>query len=552
MFKIKPHKNFELWKFYPKKKKTLREITDQNYDVILENLYQDIVLKDYSFLKKKFDLELIKLHLKFNLKNYILPLVINLTRDKEFTLKKYKSEFFLKKIKYDFKFFFKFFYFIIKTIIFLNINKKAQQKKNYPIIVEYFYGLKQKNDFPDINKFGKKDILFLFRYKLQDHFKSVNELKKFTYNYITLNKQNSKYIDYINFDMETISDKTRKYLKQILLLFLIKPKKAFINLFILKFILDYELYHQIFKRFNTKIFVHSLSYDNSFPSIRQALDDCNAVNVNYLRSYFTNKSRSILAQPDEILFVWGKYFENNFHKLSNLNKHLLYSKPYFAKLNKNKKFIKTFIKKANGKKIISLFDTNAIDTSPFSPHDYNSLMEYLLNYVIKNKNTFLIIKFKNSTTKNIFSKRYLLDKLIKQKRAIEIDKPYFDSSSIFHLSKLVVSMNTLSIGAEALYNGRDSLNFVSKSFDKKQFNNFNKIYDFVSIDLKDFAKKFDLKIKSKVNYKKLFKLKKYIFKNSEKTNSSNFIKFFIKKSKENFSKEKIIKNYKKNILLNRS
>jgi hypothetical protein len=177
-------------------------------------------------------------------------------------------------------------------------------------------------------------------------------------------------------------------------------------------------------------------------------------------------------------------------------------------------------------------------------------MEYLLNYAIKNKNIFLIIKFKNSTTKRLFSKRYLLDKLIKQKKAIEIDTPYFNSSSIFRLSKLVVSMNTLSIGAEALYNGRDSLNLVVKSFDKKQLNNFNKIYNFVSIDLKDFTKKFDFKIKSKVNYKKLFKLKKYIFKNSEKPNSLNFIKYFIKKSKENFSKEKIIKNYKKNILFN--
>ena len=172
-------------------------------------------------------------------------------------------------------------------------------------------------------------------------------------------------------------------------------------------------------------------------------------------------------------------------------------------------------------------------------------MEFVLNYVIKNKNTFLIIKFKHTKTGNIFSKRYLLHKLLKQKRAIEIDKPYFNSSSIFGVSKLVVSMNTLSIGAEALYKGKDSLNFVLKSFNKKHLNNFNKIYDFASTDLKDFEKKFHLKMKSKVNYKKLLKLKKYIFQNSEKTNSTNFIKFFIKESRKNLSKEKIIKNYVK-------
>ena len=128
MFKDIPHSNFGLWKFYPKKKKTLREITDQNYNVILENLAEDIVLKDYSFLKRKFDSKLIKMHLKFNLKNYIWPLVMNLSKDEKFKLKKYKSEFFLKKIKYNFKFFFKIFYFIIKAIFFLSIKKNTTEE----------------------------------------------------------------------------------------------------------------------------------------------------------------------------------------------------------------------------------------------------------------------------------------------------------------------------------------------------------------------------------------------------------------------------------------
>ena len=411
--------------------------------------------------------------------------------------------------------------------------------------MEYFYGLKQKNDFPDIDKFKKRDILFLFRHKLKDHFLSVKQLKKFNYDYITLNKQNSKYIDSKNFDLEKISNKTKKYLKKVLVLFLKKPNKAFTNYLILNFILDYEFYRQIFKRFNTKIFVHSLTLDNLFPPIRQALNDCNAVNVSYLRSYYKDKINSILAQPDEILFAWGKYFEKNFDKSSNLNKHIFYSKPYFSKLSDDKKFTKLLRKKANGKKIISLFDTNCHDASIFSPHDYNSLMENVLNYVIRNKNTFLIIKFKYPMSKITFSKQHLLDKLLKEKRVIEIYKPFFNSSSIFTVSKLVVSMNTLSIGAEALYKGKDSLNFVLKTFNKNHLNNFNKIYDFTSTDLKDFEKKFHLKMKSKVNHKKLLKLKKYIFQNSEKNNSTNFIKFFIKETKENLSKEKIIKNYVK-------
>ncbi len=106
-------------------------------------------------------------------------------------------------------------------------------------------------------------------------------------------------------------------------------------------------------------------------------------------------------------------------------------------------------------------------------------------------------------------------------------------------------MNTLSVGAEALYHGCDSLNFLVKSFNQSDLKNFNKIYPFGYTNLKDFKKNFEKKLKSQVNNQKLSKLKKYLFNGTNNVDSSKFIKYFIKNSKTSLSKEKIIKNYKK-------
>ena len=99
MFTTKPNSNYKLWKFYSKKKKTLKEIIDQNIKVVSESVTEDLLSKDYSFLKKDFDPELIKTFLKYNLINYIYPTVINLSKDEKFKLRKYNSEFFKKKHK---------------------------------------------------------------------------------------------------------------------------------------------------------------------------------------------------------------------------------------------------------------------------------------------------------------------------------------------------------------------------------------------------------------------------------------------------------------------
>ena len=424
-------------------------------------------------------------------------------------------------------------------------------EKSFPIIVEYFYGLKQKNDFPDIDYFDKQKILFSFRHELKQHHLSVKNLKdkKFKYNYINLNKLNSKYLDLSKFDLDKISVKSRESLKKVLFYLIRNPKKAFLNSLILKFILEYEVNYQIFKRFNTKVLVHSLSWDKFFAPIRQALNDCNAININYLRSYYTNKINSLLAQPDEIIFSWGKYFEKNFDRKSNFNRNIFNSRPYFNKLIKDKNFIKSIKKRANGKKIVSIFDTSLHKEGIFSPHLYNSLMEYIVNYSIANKNIFLIIKYKNPSTKKIFYKNELIKKLLDQKRILEIDTPHFNTLSIYKTSKIVVSMNTLSVGAEALYHGCDSLNFLVKSFNQSNLKNFNKIYPFGYTNLKIFKKNFEMKLKSKINNKKLLKLKKYLFNSSNSIDSSKFIKYFIKNSKNNLSKEEIIKNYKKKLII---
>ena len=42
------------------KEKDIREIVDQNIKIISESVTEDLLSKDYSFLKKDFDSELIK------------------------------------------------------------------------------------------------------------------------------------------------------------------------------------------------------------------------------------------------------------------------------------------------------------------------------------------------------------------------------------------------------------------------------------------------------------------------------------------------------------
>ena len=165
-------------------------------------------------------------------------------------------------------------------------------------------------------------------------------------------------------------------------------------------------------------------------------------------------------------------------------------------------------------------------------------MEYIVNYAIVNKNIFLIIKYKNPSTKKNFYKKELIKKLLDQKRILEIDTPHFNTLSIYKISKIVISMNTLSVGAEALYHGCDSLNFLVKSFNQSDLKNFNKIYPFGYTNLKNFKKNFEMKLKSKIKNQKLLKLKKYLLNNSNSIDSSKFIKYFIKNSKVVYLKKK--------------
>ena len=93
--------------------------------------------------------------------------------------------------------------------------------------------------------------MFLFRHKLKDHFLSVKKLKKFDYNYITVNKK-TRNIFIIKILIWKNFKQNKKIFKKSFSTVNKKPKKAFINSLILNFILDYEFYLQIFKRFDTK------------------------------------------------------------------------------------------------------------------------------------------------------------------------------------------------------------------------------------------------------------------------------------------------------------
>ena len=133
---------------FSKKNKSLRELVDENARDILENITEDIISKNYGFLTKKFDKELLKMHLKYNLIEYIYPEIIQLTLDKKFKPKDFRSDLLFRKLNFNINSLLQVLKSIIKVIIFLNFRKKKLNKKSFPIIVEYFYGLKQKMIFP--------------------------------------------------------------------------------------------------------------------------------------------------------------------------------------------------------------------------------------------------------------------------------------------------------------------------------------------------------------------------------------------------------------------
>ena len=551
MFKSIFTSRYPLWNIHLNSNKTAREFVDERVKKVLDKISDHILNNNYQFIKKKFDNCLLKMHLNYNLIQQINPIVSDLTYyetiNKKYNFKNYHPNFFLKKIKINYKIFFQIVKSIFKILYFLNLKNKKIPKKNYSFLVEFFFGLKQKNDFPDLKYFSKEKTLFFFNQQLKPHHIVVKNLlkNKFKHDYITLNKFNKNYIKYKKFELEKISSVSRNVLKIILLNFFKNPTNAYINSILSNFVIDYEMYRQIFTRYNIKIFVHSLSYDKFFAPVRQALNDCDAININYLRSYYTNKINSYLAQPDELIFSWGKYFSKNFDKESNCNKNIFYSKPYFDYLKVDSNFFKYVKRKSYKKKVISIFDTSCYDAGIFSPINYNRIMEYIINYVIKNKELFLIIKYKNPSTKKTFLKKKLISKLEKQNRILEIDTPHFNTSSIYKVSNLVISMNTLSVGAEALYHGTDSLNYVVKSFSKSNLLNFNELYPFAFSSYNEFIKNFKIKIKTKKNKKKLLNLKKFLFNKKESIDSKNFIKYFLKHSKLGKTKKEIITNFKK-------
>ena len=124
MFTTKSIKDYKLWKYFPKKNKSLRELVDENARDILENITEDIISKNYGFLTKKFDKELLKMHLKYNLREYIYPEIIQLTLDKKFKPKDFRSDLLFRKLNFNINSLLQVLKSIIKVIIFLNFRKK--------------------------------------------------------------------------------------------------------------------------------------------------------------------------------------------------------------------------------------------------------------------------------------------------------------------------------------------------------------------------------------------------------------------------------------------
>lgn len=521
------------WKYYSSNKITYREFFDQRTKKILKKKVVKILNKNsFKNLKSNFSSDYLEMFLSYHLLKETYVKSSDDYIKKKLLIKKniYYLNFFFFKIK-----------FVIKTIIkliYLSFidQTKISNRKNYDFLVQFFHGGENdKIDFPDQSYFknkGKK-ILTLFDNDFPKRFSQASTQRKINKDFICTKKIKSKNNTNI-FKINKISKNSKRLIKKMFNNFLTHP---YLSSIFIEYILLYELYFQILKFYKIKIFVHGKTMDNEIGPIRNALDNLNVLNINYSRSYLPSTYNDFLSQPDELVFFWGKYMENIFDRKSNKIRYLIKSKPYFDSSFKKEKIININKKY----KVISVFDSSFDIDTAFSPAAYYDFMNFILKYVYENKNFFLIIKNKwKSTEKKILSNMYL-KKIIKQKRVKIFQKSYSNNYKIFRQSDLIVSFASLSVGSEALYYKKNSLNFVANSYENSLLNSFNKIYPFAYKDINKIKKVFLEKIKKRVNKKKLMKLNKYFFEHKYKNYSKKFLSAYLKKYSANTRKHLLVK-----------
>ena len=375
------------------------------------------------------------------------------------------------------------------------------------ILVEYLNGdYSNKKDFPYKKELLKKNKNIKLKYLFSSDLTSdgIKGLDNFSDSYISRTR-NSK-LKYKPFYVSKISNETKKAIWICLKNYFNNP---LIYSIYLDFIINYEYYHQLIKNLNVKIYVNS-TWDKKIPIIRQALHKHNGKNVAFQYSYTGNKEDSFLDHANDIVFSWGRDAEKNLNKKNNFIEKIYKINPIHLKYNYK-------IKKEK-KKVVTIFDSSFNKDGFISPKIYNQFLKIIIKNILLNKNLKLYMKHKYINFEKYIdpNNKRLLEKLKLSKRYKSFHGNKIENSRLIAGSDLVLSINSLSISAEALINDKDSLTLCNSSIEKKFLEKLNNLHPFAYNDFKEFEKKFYEKIKFKKQNDKIKKLKSYFFENNKK------------------------------------
>jgi hypothetical protein len=375
------------------------------------------------------------------------------------------------------------------------------------ILVEYLNGDNStKKDFPYKEELLKINRHIKIKYLFSSHLSSngKNGLNKFRENYIS--RVRNTELKYKPFYVSKISHESKKAIFFCFKNFFKSPLKFSIYL---EFIINYEYYYQIFKNLNVKLYINS-TWDQNIPAIRQALLKQNGKNIAFQYSYPGNKEDMFLDHANDIIFAWGKDSEKNLDKKSNFIEKIIKINPthlqYQHKVKKKKQ------------KIITIFDSSFNKDGYISPEIYNKFLKLIIESVLLNKNLKLCMKHKYTSFEKYIdsSNQVLIKKLKFNKRYKSFHGSKIENSRLIVNSDLVLSINSLSISAEALLNDTDSLNLCNSSIDKNFLKKINNLHPFAYYDLNEFKKNFYKKLNFKNQNYKIKKLKNFFFENNIK------------------------------------
>jgi hypothetical protein len=494
-------KNIPLYIYDKKKQKYLRTLFQEKLNKFLIKESERI----YLFFKKKklvdeFNSALLKMHLMYEIRNQNYHKIRDEYLHTHFKKSFKKSYNYKSKTIYVIKKSIKLiFFFIFFWIHFIFPKKK---KISFDVVIQNTFSnyKNSKENFP-----YKKFILRKKKFTSLHLKPKYNGSSFFSYfsnfynevSYINFFQNDKNNIFFIN----NLKNNTFRIFKS----FILNPYKISL---LIDFIIYYYLYFLLFKFYKTKIFIHSLSFDDQIPSIRQAAEKCNVNVIGFKRSNYQSKTVSFLCQPEEILFDWGKNDKELDQKSNVIKKKYKIFPSFFL----GKKIISNIKKNYT---VITIFDTTFNIDGFISRTDFNKFLNVIFNEIIKNKKLFLQIKLKgtfyNFNSIIDINNNNLLNEINIQKRVKIFEGKYLSNNNIIANSDFVCSVNSLTIGYEALANKIDSLTFCNKDHNPIFIKKMNNIYFFATCNIDEFSKIFKNKINNGKNIILINKLHKYFF-----------------------------------------